>query len=326
MTLAGDEKTLCDAMAQFVLPAGCTFLPGQLVAAAEPLVTLARAEDVPDADLADARMIIEGQRCGQASIRVRAEGVVAGGWLVALTASRYGRTLSVDVRVRDGGTVRAGETLAVIAGPVAEMVMAERVMLNFLSRLSGIATLTRQYVQAVDGTGAVITDTRKTTPGYRVLDKYAVQCGGGTNHRLNLCDGVMIKDNHISATRGSPIAPMVERVRASLRRQERNVPIWVEVDGLDQLPDALAGEPDIVLLDNMRVDQIRRAVTMRDEWFAKSSRTGARAHPLLEASGGIDLTNVADVARTGVDRIAVGAVTHSAPALDMGLDLDTAES
>jgi len=320
--ITGGRERLLRAMRQFVLPGGCTFTPAQLYDAAAPLIALAVQEDVPDADLVDARLIVGRRLKGKAVIRANSEGIVAGGWLLGQVAPHYSKTISVELLVPDGRHIPAGRNLAVIRGYVANIVTAERILLNFLSRLSGIATMTWRCVQFAAGTNAVVTDTRKTMPGYRILDKYAVQCGGGKNHRLGLCDGVMIKDNHISAMAQAGIPRMVKRVRRSLARQRRELPIWVEVDRLDQLAEALAAWPDVILIDNMSLNQLHSAVAMRNEWFDRSDRGGDRAVPLLEASGGIDLSNIADVARAGVDRIAVGALTHSAPALDLSLELD----
>jgi len=321
--VTGGKERLLGAMRQFVLPEGCVYKPAQLYNAAEPLIALAVREDIPDPDLVDARMIVDRKLKGQAAIWANSEGILAGGWLLGQIAPHYSKILSVEVFVRDGNRVHAGQKLAAINGYVANIVMAERILLNFLSRLSGIATMTGRCIQAVAGTHAVVTDTRKTMPGYRVLDKYAVHCGGGKNHRLGLCDGVMIKDNHISAMSHLGIPRMVKRVRRSLARHKRDLPVWVEVDRLDQLAEALEGECDVILLDNMSLNQLRQAVAMRDESLARSGRKDRRAVPLLEASGGIDLSNIADVARTGVDRIAVGALTHSVPALDLGLELES---
>ncbi len=189
----------------------------------------------------------------------------------------------------------------------------ERIALNFLQHLSGIATLTRRYVDAVAGTKAKILDTRKTLPGWRMLEKYAVRMGGGTNHRLSLFDGILIKDNHLAAMRnvapgaGDPIKAAIERCREA----NPSMPVEIEVDSREQLEVALACKPDIILLDNMTIDQIREAVWRRDSQSAAT---------LLEASGGIDLGSVRWIAETGVDRISVGAITHSAPALDIALD------
>jgi nicotinate-nucleotide pyrophosphorylase (carboxylating) len=193
--------------------------------------------------------------------------------------------------------------------------MAERTALNFLQHLSGIATRTRQFVDAVAGLPCQILDTRKTTPGWRLLEKYAVRCGGGTNHRLGLYDAVLIKDNHLAATsRRMSIANALRLTRKEpLGLSVGEFAVEIEVDTLDQLHEALAAElkPDIVLLDNMTTEQLRQA---------KQRRDAVAPQVLLEASGGINLTNVRDIAATGVERISVGAITHSAPALDIGLD------
>lgn len=324
--LAGSKTRLIAQMRNELLAEKCTFSAELLYTAAEPLIALAVTEDAPDPDLVDARMIIDRKLQGEAVIWANSEGILAAGWLLGQIAPRYSKTMSVEMLVRDGERVRAGHKVAIIRGYVANIVTAERIFLNFLSRLSGISSMTWRCVQAAEGTRAVITDTRKTLPAYRILDKYSVQCGGGQNHRMGLCDGVMIKDNHISAMHeNGGIARMVRRVRKSLERRDRNLPIWVEVDRLDQLAEALAARPDLILLDNMSLNQLRTSVAMRNEWFKASGLETARAVPLLEASGGIDLSNIADVARTGVDRIAVGALTHSAPALDLSLELQTSQ-
>jgi nicotinate-nucleotide pyrophosphorylase (carboxylating) len=319
--MADDKDKLIDTI-QDLLPEGCTFTGEELFRSAEPLIKRAVKEDAPRLDLVDARMIIDQNLRGRARILANSPGVFAGGWLCPEIARHYDPDLDVKVVVRDGTEVRGGELLVTITGLVTSIVTAERIFLNFLSRISGIATMTGRCVQACAGTIAVVTDTRKTLPGYRVLDKYAVQAGGGKNHRMHLCDGVMIKDNHISAMHDiNTIAEMVQRVRCELKKRRRNLPIWVEIDRLDQLPQAIDGRPNVILLDNMSLQQMRTAVQMRDEWFAQSNIKSDRPLPLLEASGGVDLSNIGDVARTGVDRIAVGALTHSAPALDLTLEL-----
>jgi nicotinate-nucleotide pyrophosphorylase (carboxylating) len=201
--------------------------------------------------------------------------------------------------------------LAVIAGPLRSLLAAERTALNFLQRLSGVASLTRRYVEAVAGLPVLVLDTRKTTPGWRLLEKYAVRAGGGTNHRLGLFDGVLIKDNHLAGL-GDP-ATAIRRAVESARGFPGNVrlAIEVEVDTLDQLDQALAASPDIILLDNMPNEWLREAVARRDRLAP-----GVK----LEASGGVNLGTVRGIAETGVDRISVGALTHSAAALDIGLD------
>jgi nicotinate-nucleotide pyrophosphorylase (carboxylating) len=188
----------------------------------------------------------------------------------------------------------------------------ERTALNFLTHLSGVATLTRKFVDAVAGTKAVIIDTRKTLPGWRRLEKYAVRCGGGTNHRMGLADGCLIKDNHLAAWRAAKANHTIaEAVNEARKHVPKNIPIEVEVDTFEQLTDALSGNPDIVLLDNMDAPALRECVKLRNRLA-----NGV----LLEASGGIRLANVAEIAASGVDRISVGGLTHSAPALDLAFD------
>jgi nicotinate-nucleotide pyrophosphorylase (carboxylating) len=210
--------------------------------------------------------------------------------------------------VEDGAQVGRGTLLAVVAGPLRSILAAERTALNFLQRLSGIATLTRKFVAAAAGTRAKLLDTRKTTPGWRLLEKYAVRCGGGVNHRVGLYDGILIKDNHLAGL-GGDVRRAVEAARTHPGNE--GIPVEVEVDTLDQLEVALAVRADIVLLDNMSLDQLRTAVARRD---------AIAPDVLLEASGGVNLNTVQEIAATGVDRISVGALTHSAVALDIGLD------
>jgi len=228
-------------------------------------------------------------------------------------------------RVGPGG---ANEKIATITGAVRTLLSAERVMLNFLGHLSGIATLTRLYVDAVaraipdENKRPAICDTRKTTPAYRVLDKYAVRCGGGVNHRIGLYDGVMLKDNHLAALRerlgaGLTLGQLTARIRAEL---DPKITLWLEVDNLAQLEEALNTElpgADIILLDNFNLDQLKGAVPMRDV-FANNDKLPNK--PLLEASGGITLETLPKIARTGIDRISIGALTHSAPVLDLSME------
>jgi nicotinate-nucleotide pyrophosphorylase (carboxylating) len=208
-----------------------------------------------------------------------------------------------DLLAADGDAVKPGQALARVEGLARAILSAERTALNLLGRLSGVATLTRAYVDAVAGTRARITDTRKTTPGLRQLEKYAVRCGGGVNHRFGLDDAILIKDNHVAACGG--VAEAVRRAKAFAGHLMK---VEVEIDGLDQLEDALLHRPDVVMLDNFTTDQLREAV----------ARTAGRA--VLEASGGVNLETVAAIASTGVDVISVGALTHSASVLDIGLD------
>jgi nicotinate-nucleotide pyrophosphorylase (carboxylating) len=209
----------------------------------------------------------------------------------------------------DGDLATAGQSLLRISGPARAILTSERVALNFVQRLCGIATLTRQYVDAVKGTRAKILDTRKTTPGLRRLEKYAVRCGGGENHRAGLFDRVLIKDNHLASLRDAPPNPIAAAVRRA-REQYPEHPIEVEADTLEQVEQALTAGADIILLDNMNLVQLRVAVQQ------------ARGRAKTEASGGVNLASVRQIAETGVDCISVGALTHSARASDIALDFE----
>jgi nicotinate-nucleotide pyrophosphorylase (carboxylating) len=269
-------------------------------------VEAALAEDVGEGDLTTLATV-PGDRFGQAEIVAREPMTIAG----LAVAENVFLQLSAAIRCEklrvDGESVVGGESMMRVAGPVRAMLTGERVALNFLQRLCGVATLTRQYVEAVGGTGAVILDTRKTTPGLRWLEKYAVRCGGGRNHRMGLYDAVLIKDNHLAALRGeapNPIGAAVARVR----RQFPGRSVEVEADTLVQVREALEAGADVVLLDNMPVEDLRRAVEL------------ARGRARTEASGGVDLGSVRGIAETGVDYVSVGALTHSARAMDIALD------
>lgn len=257
---------------------------------------------------------IPGTARGAARFVSRADGVVAGIPVVHMTADRFGLGAWFRPLVSDGDRLSPGTAVAEVFGPMRELLVFERTALNFLQRLSGVASLTARFVAEVAGTGAAILDTRKTTPGWRALEKYAVRCGGGTNHRIGLYDAVLIKDNHLawlaflgeSDTIGAAVA--AARAKAPV-----GTIVEVEVDNLGQFDRALTALPDIVLVDNLGPGALAEAVRRRDE-----RAPGVR----LEASGGVKLATVAALARTGVDRISVGALTHSAPALDIGLDFD----
>jgi nicotinate-nucleotide pyrophosphorylase (carboxylating) len=212
---------------------------------------------------------------------------------------------AAQLRRRDGDKVDAGDEVMRISGPLAEMLGAERTMLNFLTHLSGIATATRAWADAVAGTGAVVRDTRKTTPGLRELEKYAVRCGGGVNHRMGLGDAALVKDNHVAAAGG------VGAAISAVQRAAPGLPLEVECDNLAQVAEAISAGASLILLDNMETGDLRRAVALASE------------HPAvrLEASGGLRLAAARVVAETGVDYLAVGALTHASPALDLGLDL-----
>jgi len=267
------------------------------------LIRLALAEDLGErGDVTSLATLTSGKRA-MARIHARTEGVLAGLPLVA----RVFMELDAEVRVRltrgDGEQVAAGEMLCEIEGRAVTLLGAERTALNFLQHLSGIATLTRRYVDAVAGTGATILDTRKTTPGWRRLEKYAVRMGGGSNHRLGLHDALLIKENHIAAAGG--ITAALLRVRACSAAE--GLPVIIEVERLPQLDEALGLAPQRILLDNMSLGDLREAVVRSD------------GRVPLEASGNMTLERVPAVAATGVDFISVGALTHSAPVLDCSM-------
>jgi nicotinate-nucleotide pyrophosphorylase (carboxylating) len=277
-------------------------------AACRTLVGLALAEDLGTDGDRTSLATIPGSITGRAAFVARSPGVVAGLPAAAMVCEAIDRTLVFTPQLADGTPVERSTLLATVGGPMRSILAAERTALNFLQRLSGVASLTRKFVDAAAGFRAKILDTRKTTPGWRLLEKYAVRCGGGANHRIGLYDGVLIKDNHLAGL-GGDIRQAVEAARAYPGNE--GLPVEVEVESLAQLEVALAVRADIVLLDNMTLDQLRAAVSRRD---------AVAPCVLLEASGGVNLATVRDIAATGVDRISVGALTHSAPALDIALD------
>lgn len=279
---------------------GLAPLPSPLV---ESAVAAALAEDLGlIGDITSNATIPEDARA-QGVIAARKAGVVSGIQLAHAAFRQLDPGCRFDVVAADGARVKAGEAVARIAGNARAVLSAERVALNYLGRMSGIATLTRQYADAVAGTKIRIVDTRKTTPGLRAFEKYAVRCGGGHNHRTGLFDAVLIKDNHIVAAGG-----VEQAVAAARQRAGHMVKIEVEIDTLDQLDAVLKYNVDAVLLDNMTTAQLKEAV----------KRINGRC--LAEASGGVNLDTVGAIAKTGVDLISVGALTHSAPVLDLGLD------
>jgi nicotinate-nucleotide pyrophosphorylase (carboxylating) len=245
-------------------------------------------------------------RHARARLVARGDGMLAGVPLAIAAFSNMDDKLSVRVDREDGSRVSKNDIVLYLTGHARSLLSAERVALNFLQRLSGIATLTRKYVEAVSGTGAQILDTRKTLPGWRVLEKYAVRCGGGANHRMDLGSAALIKDNHLAALEGD-VAMAVRRCR---EHAPPGTPIQVECETLAQVEAAIAAKADSVLLDNMDTDRIAQCVAL-----AKGKLT-------TEVSGGVTLSTVRQIAETGVDRISIGALTHSAPALDLALDFD----
>ena len=277
--------------------------------AATQLIEMALAEDLSTAGDLTCNALIRPDQTATVQVVARKNGVLSGSPIGRMVFAKLDPQVRWVASRQDGDRVSPGTVIAKVSGPLTSLLIGERTMLNFMTHLSGIATLTRAFVDAATGTHAKILDTRKTLPGWRLLEKYAVRCGGGTNHRMGLYDGVLIKDNHIAAwTESSSIA---EAVRTARAKSPPGVSIEVEVDTFPQLIDALQGTPDIVLLDNMDVEKLSEAVRLRN-----------RLAPgvLLEASGGVNLETVGGIARTGVERISVGALTHSAPALDLGFD------
>jgi nicotinate-nucleotide pyrophosphorylase (carboxylating) len=284
-----------------------TLTPAE-AADADTLIRMALAEDFGDAGDRTSLATIPEATYSRAVFVARSVGVVAGLPVAARVCAAVSAELSFTPAVPDGTGTQRGTVLATVSGPLRTILAAERTALNVLQRLSGVASLTRKFVDAASGFKAKMLDTRKTTPGWRLLEKYAVRAGGGTNHRVGLYDGILIKDNHLAGIGGD-----VRRAVEAARNYPGNagLPVEVEVDTLEQLEVALGVKADIVLLDNMTLEQLRAAVTRRD---------AVAPGVLLEASGGVNLSTVRDIAATGVDRISVGALTHSAPALDIGLD------
>ena len=278
-----------------------TTLPDVMI---DPVVRGALAEDLGRAgDVTSRACIPQGARM-RAVFAARRPGVLAGIDCVRLAVLAMDPEASITLRLQDGETFEAGAELAEVEADARAFLAAERTALNLLGRLCGVATLTRAYVDAVAGTRARIADTRKTTPGLRALEKHAVLCGGGVNHRFGLDDAILIKDNHVAICGG--VGEAIRRARAAVGHLMK---IEVEVDGLGQLDEALAAQPDVIMLDNFTLPMLREAV----------ERTAGRV--MLEASGGVSLDTAAAIAGTGVDVISVGALTHSAPVLDIGLDV-----
>jgi nicotinate-nucleotide pyrophosphorylase (carboxylating) len=280
--------------------------------AAALLLDCALEEDLRGTGDLTCRALIDENDQGRVHVVARTAGVLAGEPIAHMVFKRLDPAVTWETQIADGSPLESGSIIATVSGPLRALLTGERTALNFLTHLSGIATLTRNFVHAAVGTKAIILDTRKTLPGYRALHKYAVRAGGGTNHRMGLYDGVLIKDNHLAAWCRTDSGPTIADAIAQARKSTPSrLSIVVEVDTLEQLTDALDGPPDIVLLDNMDCSTLREAVAIRDK---------VAPTVLLEASGGVSLKAVADIARTGVDRISVGRLTHSAPALDIAFD------
>lgn len=275
--------------------------------AVDAILERALAEDAPWGDATSEAFLPDTANAG-AELVAREAGVLSGAGVFARVFALADSSVEVETLATDGQLFGAGEVLARVSGPARSVLRAERVALNLVQRMSGIATETARYVAAVTGTGARIVDTRKTVPGLRLLDRQAVRDGGGRNHRFSLSDAVLVKDNHLAvlAAQGISAGEAIRRARATL---PHTTSIEVEVDRLDQIEEIVAAGADTVLLDNFSLDQLREGVAI----------VGGRAR--VEASGGVDLGSVAAIAATGVDVISVGALTHSVRALDLGLDI-----
>jgi nicotinate-nucleotide pyrophosphorylase (carboxylating) len=272
------------------------------------LINQAIAEDRSRQDVTT-KALIPGTQMGKALIMAKGRGIIAGTEIAKQVFLKVDPKLEADILIKDGTEVKPGDVIARIEGKTSSILKAERVALNFLQRLSGIASETARYVQAVKGLPVYITDTRKTTPGLRTLEKYAVRIGGGKNHRMHLADGILIKDNHIAALRRQGLS-IKEIVANARQKAPPELKIEVEVKTPEEAVQAAEAGADIIMLDNMNLEDMRQAVRL------------VKGHALIEASGGITLENVRAVAKTGVDRISIGALTHSPKALDVSLELD----
>ncbi len=273
-------------------------------AAVRRVVDAALEEDAPWGDITSELFVPIGA-VATAELNAREPGVFAGAAVVVATFAAVSSEIVVELRLADGDRFEAGDVIAVITGPARAVLRGERIALNLIQRMSGIATMTAHFVAEVAGTGARVVDTRKTTPGLRALERHAVRCGGGFNHRFSLSDAVLAKDNHLAVLDGS-VTDAIRAARAALGHTTR---IEVEVDRIDQIEPVLAGGVDIIMLDNFSVDELREGVRI----------IAGRA--LIEASGGVNLETVKAIAQTGVDLISVGALTHSVRSLDLGLDV-----
>jgi nicotinate-nucleotide pyrophosphorylase (carboxylating) len=292
------------------------------------LIELALTEDIGSSDIDVGRdcttdAIVPKQASASAKFVSRESGVVCGVEIARLVVENFSPRLKVEEVLNDGDQVEPQQTIAMLVGPAHDILTVERTCLNFMCRLSGISSLSRKFVDEVAGTKAKVLDTRKTTPGWRRLEKYAVGCGGGANHRMGLYDAIMIKDNHLAFYRSlvsdteDTIPDALKGARKWIDDHKSSLPngaatiLQLEVDTLEQFEIALQCKPDIVLLDNMSTDQLSEAIKRRDE---------VASEILLEASGGVNLKTIKKIAQTGIDRISVGALTHSARNFDIGLD------
>ncbi len=292
------------------------------------LIEMAILEDINSSDLESGvdcttAAIVPDSAHAKAAFVSRSGGVVCGVEVVKLALQHWAPNIELKVNINDGDWVNAGQTIGVMSGLAHDILTMERTCLNFMCRLSGISSLTHKFVDEIGGTSACVLDTRKTTPGWRRLEKYAVSCGGGRNHRMGLYDAIMIKDNHLAFFRtqvreeGDVIPVAIQSAKTWIGKHANELPngkdtiLQLEVDTIEQLRVALKTECDIVLLDNMANEQLREAVEIRNQLSPEI---------ILEASGGVNLDSIVEIAKTGVERISVGAVTHSATNFDIGLD------
>lgn len=273
-------------------------------AAIETVVFAALEEDAPWGDITS-ELFIPATATATAELNAREPGVLSGGAVIVATFAAVSADVTVELLIADGDRFEAGDVIAVVSGPARAVLRGERVALNLVQRMSGIATLTAEFVALTAGTNARVVDTRKTTPGLRALERHAVRSGGGYNHRFSLSDAVLAKDNHLAILTGS----VTDAILAARAQLGHTTHLEVEVDRLEQIEPVLAGGVDTIMLDNFSLDDLRTGVAM----------VAGRA--LVEASGGVSLATVADIAATGVDLISVGALTHSVRALDLGLDV-----
>jgi len=272
------------------------------------IIDIALAEDISHGDLTS-ETLIPPELQGKASLLAKAEGIVAGVEVAKRVFLRVDPSLKIEVFIKDGAEVKPGDIIATISGRVISILKAERTVLNFLNRLSGIATLTTQYTAKTQGVATSILDTRKTTPGLRLLEKYAVRMGGGKNHRLHLGDLILIKDNHLTALRALGMS-LKDIVAKAKQNAPRGIKVEVEINTIQEAREAVEGGADIIMLDNMSPDEMRQVVSLVPDYVK------------TEASGGITLDNVQAAAMAGVDFISIGALTHSVKALDISLELE----
>lgn len=275
----------------------------------EKIIDLALEEDTANGDVTS-DILIPANLAGRGSIVAKEEGLLAGGEVARITFLKADSSLEVEIAIQDGKVVKPGDVILTVNGRVRSILKGERTALNFLGRLSGVATETAKYIAKLEGTKVAISDTRKTSPGLRMLEKYAVYAAGGHNQRPDLASGILIKDNHLTAVQAKGMG-LKEAVALAKKEARQGMKVTVEVDTVAKAEEAAKGEPDTIMLDNMSLDDMKKAVDLIPENIT------------VEASGGITLDNVSDVALVGVDVISVGAITHSAKALDLSLEFST---